>query len=71
MFICDFLPGVAVVSWYPPGDGDQGGLNPDTLMPLILDAADQYQLKVTCPDEYFFLPFEFQNQVYKNCIACC
>lgn len=41
-----FFLGVVVVSWYPPGDADNEGLEPDSLMPLILDMAHKYDLKV-------------------------
>lgn len=40
------LTGVLAVSWYPPNDADNEGKNPDKLIPLILDLADKYQLKV-------------------------
>ncbi|KAL3881816.1 hypothetical protein ACJMK2_028208 [Sinanodonta woodiana] len=38
--------GVVVVSWYPPGDADQEGKDPDSLMPLILDSAHKFGLEV-------------------------
>lgn len=39
--------GVAVVSWYPKGQTDQPGAPPpDSLMPLLLDIAEQYNVKV-------------------------
>lgn len=34
------------MSWYPPNDADNEGKNPDKLIPLILDLADKYKLKV-------------------------
>lgn len=34
------------MSWYPPNDADNEGKNPDKLIPLILDLANKYQLKV-------------------------
>ncbi|XP_062583594.1 glycoprotein endo-alpha-1,2-mannosidase-like [Saccostrea cucullata] len=45
--------GVLVVSWYPPNDADNEGKQPDKLMPLILDMADKYQLKVAFHIEPF------------------
>ncbi|KAG1972988.1 glycoprotein endo-alpha-1,2-mannosidase [Pimephales promelas] len=38
--------GVLAVSWYPRSMNDDNGEEIDNLMPLILDAADKYQLKV-------------------------
>ena len=34
------------VSWYPPGDADDEGYNVDSVVPLLLDAAEKHQLKV-------------------------
>ncbi|WAR07279.1 MANEA-like protein [Mya arenaria] len=45
--------GVLAVSWYPPGDGDQNGLDPDTLLPLLLDTAYTHGLKVALHVEPF------------------
>lgn len=45
--------GVLAVSWYPPNDADNEGKNPDKLIPLILDLADKYQLKVAFHIEPF------------------
>lgn len=44
--MCTCISGVVVVSWYPAGDADNEGLEPDSLMPLILDKAHKYDLKV-------------------------
>lgn len=38
--------GVAVVSWYPPGDADNEGKDPDSLMPMILSSAFKFNIKV-------------------------
>lgn len=38
--------GVLAVSWYPRSMKDDNGEEIDSLLPLILDAADKYQLKV-------------------------
>ncbi|XP_059374664.1 glycoprotein endo-alpha-1,2-mannosidase-like [Carassius carassius] len=38
--------GVLAVSWYPPSMNDDNGEEIDNLLPLVLDAADKYQLKV-------------------------
>ncbi|XP_065100865.2 glycoprotein endo-alpha-1,2-mannosidase [Paramisgurnus dabryanus] len=38
--------GVLAISWYPPNMKDDNGEEIDGLVPLILDAAEKYQLKV-------------------------
>ncbi|XP_072546345.1 glycoprotein endo-alpha-1,2-mannosidase isoform X2 [Salminus brasiliensis] len=38
--------GVLAVSWYPPGKEDDNGKPVDDIMPLILEVADKYQVKV-------------------------
>lgn len=38
--------GVAAVSWYPKGKGDDEGFPPDPLVPLLLDVAQAYSVKV-------------------------
>lgn len=38
--------GVISVSWYPPGLADDEGKNVDSVIPLLLDAADKQKLKV-------------------------
>lgn len=38
--------GVISVSWYPSGLADDEGRNVDSVMPLLLDAADKQKLKV-------------------------
>ncbi|XP_033095262.1 glycoprotein endo-alpha-1,2-mannosidase-like [Anneissia japonica] len=43
--------GVLVVSWYPPGKADNEGHPSDDLMPILLDAAHRYQLKVAIHSE--------------------
>lgn len=40
------ISGVLAVSWYPRSMNDDNGEEIDNLLPLILDAADKYQLKV-------------------------
>lgn len=39
--------GVVSVSWYPPNMADDEGLPPDLLVPLLLDVAHKYAIKVT------------------------
>lgn len=41
-----FILGVLAVSWYPRSMNDDNGEEVDNLLPLVLDAADKYQLKV-------------------------
>ncbi|XP_053310536.1 glycoprotein endo-alpha-1,2-mannosidase-like protein [Spea bombifrons] len=38
--------GVLVLSWYPPGTADENGEAVEDLVPLILDAAHRYNIKV-------------------------
>ncbi|XP_071113554.1 glycoprotein endo-alpha-1,2-mannosidase-like [Haliotis cracherodii] len=47
--------GVVSVSWYPSRDADDEGIPSDRLIPLILDKANKYDLKVT-----------FHIEPYKN-----
>ncbi|XP_045196248.2 glycoprotein endo-alpha-1,2-mannosidase-like [Mercenaria mercenaria] len=51
--------GVVVVSWYPPGDADNEGREPDSVMPLILEGAAKYDLKVAIHIE----PYRGRNHV--------
>lgn len=51
--------GVIVVSWYPPGDADNQGREPDSLLPLILEGASKYNLKVALHIE----PYKGRNSV--------
>ncbi|XP_069124549.1 uncharacterized protein [Argopecten irradians] len=39
--------GVVAVSWYPPGDADSEGEEPDKLMPMILNIAAEQGIKIT------------------------
>ncbi|NXS89929.1 MANEA mannosidase, partial [Erpornis zantholeuca] len=39
--------GVIVLSWYPPGMADENGEPTDDLVPVVLDYAHKYSLKVT------------------------
>ncbi|XP_051634161.1 glycoprotein endo-alpha-1,2-mannosidase isoform X2 [Manacus candei] len=41
------LDSVIVLSWYPPGMADENGEPTDDLVPVILDYAHKYNLKVT------------------------
>jgi len=41
-----FFLGTLSVSWYPPGMADDEGQPWDDLMPLLLDTAEKYKLKV-------------------------
>ncbi|XP_030053899.1 glycoprotein endo-alpha-1,2-mannosidase [Microcaecilia unicolor] len=38
--------GVVALSWYPPGMADENGESTDDLVPIILDRAHKYKLKV-------------------------
>ncbi|XP_006004938.1 glycoprotein endo-alpha-1,2-mannosidase [Latimeria chalumnae] len=38
--------GVVAISWYPPGMADENGEPTDDIVPLVLDAAHKYHLKV-------------------------
>lgn len=38
--------GVCVVSWYPPGQADNEGKEPDSLIPKLLDTAALYKIKI-------------------------
>lgn len=40
------LSGVLAISWYPPGMKDDNGDTTDDIVPLVLDAAHKYQIKV-------------------------
>ena len=40
------MTGVITVSWYPPSLADDEGNDVDSVIPLLLDAADKLQLKV-------------------------
>ncbi|XP_060588378.1 glycoprotein endo-alpha-1,2-mannosidase-like isoform X2 [Ruditapes philippinarum] len=51
--------GVIVVSWYPPGDADNQGREPDSVMPLLLAAASRYELKIAIHVE----PYSGRNHV--------
>lgn len=48
MWICEYFPGTLAVSWYPPGMADENGKldMSDELIPLILEHAAKYNLKV-------------------------
>ena len=43
--------GVLVVSWYPPDRGDDNGVPVDGLIPILLDHAGKYSLKVALHSE--------------------
>lgn len=49
--------GVVSVSWYPPGLADDEGTPPDTLIPILLDIAHKYAIKVTLHLE----PYDTRN----------
>ena len=53
-YIMFYIAGVISVSWYPPGQADEQGEPSDYLIPRILDAANQYSIKV----------FHIHEQVY-------
>jgi len=46
--------GVCVVSWYPPGQADNEGKEPDSLIPKLLDTAALYKIKVN------YIPFKYR-----------
>lgn len=52
--------GVLVVSWYPVGSADDEGEDLDSALPLILDHAVEYKLKVCVHIE------PYKNRNYKN-----
>ena len=56
--------GVLVLSWYPPGKADNNGIPVDGLVPIILDSAKKYGLKVT----FHIEPYENRNEktVYED-----
>ena len=39
--------GVVAVSWYPPGTADEEGKPSDSLVPLLLEIADNFSIKIT------------------------
>lgn len=43
--------GVVAVSWYPPSQRDDHGRSPDHYIPLLLDIAHKYSMKVTIHSE--------------------
>ncbi|KAL2098518.1 hypothetical protein ACEWY4_004998 [Coilia grayii] len=45
--------GVLAISWYPPGMSDDNGEFSDNIVPLVLDAAHTYQIKVAFHIEPF------------------
>ncbi|XP_041351492.1 glycoprotein endo-alpha-1,2-mannosidase-like [Gigantopelta aegis] len=51
--------GVVVVSWYPRSTADKEGKEPDMLMPLILDSAQDYNLKVA----FHIEPYKNRNHI--------
>ena len=50
-----FITGVISVSWYPPGLADSEGRDVDSVIPLLLDAADKQKLKVFLLSSLIFL----------------
>ncbi|GCC27444.1 glycoprotein endo-alpha-1,2-mannosidase-like isoform X1 [Chiloscyllium punctatum] len=59
----DAAIGVLALSWYPPGLSDENGEPTEDLVPVILEAADKYQLKVT----FHIEPYEGrENTLYSN-----
>ncbi|XP_048453472.1 glycoprotein endo-alpha-1,2-mannosidase-like isoform X1 [Rhincodon typus] len=55
--------GVLALSWYPPGLSDENGEPAEDLVPVILEAANKYQLKVT----FHIEPYEGrENTLYSN-----
>lgn len=41
------MPGVVVLSWYPPGVADEHGKPTEDLVPAVMDAAHRHSIKVT------------------------
>ncbi|XP_038655494.1 glycoprotein endo-alpha-1,2-mannosidase-like isoform X3 [Scyliorhinus canicula] len=55
--------GVMALSWYPPGMSDENGEPTEDLVPVILEAAHKYQLKVI----FHIEPYEGrENTLYNN-----
>lgn len=48
-----------VVSWYPPGMSDSQGSSPDMILPLLLDSAQRYDLRVAAHIE----PYRDRNPI--------
>lgn len=48
--------GVIAVSWYPPKLADDNGDSMDEFMPLILEVAHKYHIKVCMSDVSRLLP---------------
>ena len=46
MFDLCLFPGVIAVSWYPPGLKDDNGEPTDDFVPLLLEVAHKYHIKV-------------------------
>ena len=57
--------GVIAVSWYPPEQHDDDGLSPDSLLPLLLDIAHDYAIKVAIHSEPYKerSPLNFKNDL--------
>lgn len=56
MFVSVFFSGVIAVSWYPPDMKDDNGESMDNFMPLLLEVAHKYHIKV-CMSEFSSLLF--------------
>lgn len=41
------MPGVVVLSWYPPGVADEHGKPTEDVVPAVMDAAHRHSIKVT------------------------
>ena len=53
-FLFCVVTGVISVSWYPPHLADDQGHDVDSVMPLLLDAADKQKLKVFLLSSFTF-----------------
>jgi len=76
------VAGVVSVSWYPPRLADNEGSDVDSVIPLLLDAADKQQLKVYllitsfCDflilfQSYDYMTHYFQHSVFFNFVMKC
>lgn len=54
--------GVLVVSWYPEGLSEQQGRSWNDMIPMLLDIADKYALKVC----FLFYCFRFRCKAFQS-----
>lgn len=58
------MPGVVVLSWYPPGVADEHGKPSEDLVPAVMDAAHRHSIKVTGERTYLLLQKLFLYYIY-------